>query len=213
LFLRRTEVPASLATMCTPGSVASLSRISPEPTFCRQLSQELRAANAAREGARTTERDHVDLLGVQLAQKRGAGPCASAPATISTDEFWWWLGYQRDGDFTPTTPWLVWIQRAMGACQGEINSGEPGPCQSFCGSGGQPLDDAWHVYRIERDAGETRFYRDGVAAYVQPQGNAVALAPLVRNYALTSDVELDWLRGRTLVSPPPTVTLGPEASD
>ena len=77
-------------------------------------------------------------------------------------------------------------------------------------SGGQSLDNAFHVYRVERWPNETRFYRDGNMSYTQAQPNSDDQSPLVRNYAATSDLEVDWIRVRTVVSPAPAVTLGAE---
>ncbi len=79
----------------------------------------------------------------------------------------------------------------------------------MCSAASQTLDNQFHVYRVERNATSTAFYRDGTVTNVV-NSNASQMAPLVRNYATTSDLDVDWMRGRELRAPGPVVTLAAE---
>jgi hypothetical protein len=64
---------------------------------------------------------------------------------------------------------------------------------------------------VERDAAATRFYIDGVlsgSAIADP--NTTDYSVMLRNWAVASDLVVDWIRARALVTPEPTVTVGAE---
>jgi hypothetical protein len=134
----------------------------------------------------------------------------SAGQTVGSDTFWSWIGYQHTGDFTPNDPWIVWIVRAPTDIHGEEEvSGTS--CADNCLTPPATPDANDHVYRIERDVAATRFYLDGViSGSPVVVTNATDFSVMLRNYAITSDLVVDWIRGRALASPEPAVTVGPE---
>jgi hypothetical protein len=141
-----------------------------------------------------------------------AGAQANPPG--GNGPFLYWMGYQRQNDFTTGAPWTLWIARGATATsiQAEDDDGTPG---SNCASGcvqPTPLAQttAAHVYRIERDIAETRYFFDGVQAYTAAAGAVEDDSLMLRNFMLGADLDIDWLRARALVSPEPTVTVGAE---
>jgi hypothetical protein len=136
---------------------------------------------------------------------------ASAGQVTPNGTFWWWAGYQRSGDFTPADPWIIWIQRAATDLHGERKITGSANCANGCNTPTVTPDNNYHWYRIERDAAATRFYSDGVisgSAIVDP--NSTDYSVMIRNWAVTSDLVVDWIRGRALASPEPVVTVGGE---
>lgn len=137
---------------------------------------------------------------------------ASAGQVTANGTFWWWVGYQHTGDFDPSEPWLVWIQRSATDLHGEVKDSSSANCASAAGcltNSVPALDTSFHWYRIERDAAQTRFYVDGTAMTPVNDANSVDYSVMLRNWAVTSDLQVDWIRARALVSPEPTVTVGP----
>jgi hypothetical protein len=137
----------------------------------------------------------------------------SGGQTVGTDTFWSWIGYQHTGDFTASDPWIIWIIRAPTDLHGERKITGSANCANGCNSATVAPDNAYHWYRIERDPAATRFYIDGAlsgSAIVDP--NTVDYSVMIRNYALTSDLIVDWIRARSLATPEPTVTVGAETA-
>ncbi|MCU1279639.1 MAG: hypothetical protein JWM53_3185 [bacterium] len=128
--------------------------------------------------------------------------------------FWSWVGYQRSGDFLPQDPWCVWIVRGPTAVQGERKVPTGTTCNGSASCIGPMIapDTAFHWWRVERDTTTTRFYRDGALSYSVDDPNDVDYSVMVRNYAVTSDLIVDWIRGRALAKPEPTVTVGAETT-
>jgi hypothetical protein len=141
-----------------------------------------------------------------------AGAQATPPG--GAEAFLYWMGYQRQNDFVPASPWTLWIARGATATsiQSEDQDATAGSnCQNGCTQPTPiPQDTAEHVYRIERDLAETRFFRDGVQAYTAAAGATEDDSLMLRNFMTGSDFRIDWLRARPLVSPEPTVTVGAE---
>ena len=137
---------------------------------------------------------------------------ASAGQVTANGTFWWWAGYQRTGvDFMPADPWIVWIQRSATDLHGEQKVGGSATCASGCNAGTVTPDNNYHWYRVERNAAATRFYIDGVlSAPAISDANGVDYSIMLRNWAVTSDLVVDWVRARALASPEPTVTVGGE---
>jgi hypothetical protein len=139
---------------------------------------------------------------------------ASAGQVVGSDTFWWWIGYQHEGDFDPSDPWIVWIQRSGSPVDvhGERKIPSSATCMNGCN--GAPVSPAvdtnFHVYRIERDAAATRFYYDGVLSYSISDPNNTDHSAMIRDYSITSDLVVDWIRGRALTEPEPAVTVGAE---
>jgi hypothetical protein len=136
---------------------------------------------------------------------------ASAGQVTANGTFWWWAGYQHTGDFTPSDPWIVWIMRGPTDLHGERKITGSANCATGCNGGTVTPDNAYHWYRVERDAAATRFYIDGVlsgSAIADP--NTTDYSVMLRNWAVASDLVVDWIRARALVTPEPTVTVGAE---
>jgi hypothetical protein len=143
-------------------------------------------------------------------------PAASAVEVIAalTDDgsgpdlttgYYYWFGYQRQGDFTPTDPWVLWIARATGSVHAEENPGvDAGTGQDITQD--QQADD----YRIERAPSVTRFYRNGTLSYEYPLPNVTPYSLMLRNWLPQSDIIVSLVRAWLLVDGQPTVTLGAE---
>jgi hypothetical protein len=136
----------------------------------------------------------------------------SDPTNHTNGTFYYWFGFQRTGDFTETDPWAVWIARGKGQLHGEQKS--PNGCDGTtqvpeCDGAYVTQDTNAHYYAIERDTGSTRYYRDGTLSY-QPTVTNTDLAVMVRNFALSSTMTVDYVRARARVSPDPTITVGNE---
>ena len=134
---------------------------------------------------------------------------ASAPQTVSTQSFWYWFGYQQAGSFNPVDPWIVWISRGMDTVVAEEKTGSA-TCTNTCSGMNVAQTKAFRRYRIERDAVSTRFYLDGTLSYTASDLNNQDYSVMFRNFAVSSDLVVDWVRGRVLGQPDPTVTVGAE---
>jgi hypothetical protein len=136
------------------------------------------------------------------------GDVLSDPTPTLDGTFYYWFGYQHTGDFTASDPWLVWIARGKGSIGAEQKS--PAGCDTGCNGPVVTQTTAPHYYRIERDATATRFYRDGTLSYTATITSSSDYSLMIRNYLMTSAVEVDWIRARARVSPDPTVTVAAE---
>lgn len=139
------------------------------------------------------------------------GDPASAGGAPTGTAYWWWVGYQMQNTFVTGDPWIVWISRGANNLQTERKVAG-GACANLCIGPTVPPDTAFHVYRIERDPAETRFYLDGVLSYPIGDANNVAddYSIMIRNFAVSSDLDVDWIRARALASPEPMVVVGAE---
>ncbi|HEX9103788.1 MAG TPA: hypothetical protein VF997_16370, partial [Polyangia bacterium] len=126
--------------------------------------------------------------------------------------FWWWIGFQND--FVPADPWIIWIQRSvLPDVHGERKISTSTVCNLSQCTGPTvtpPVDASFHWYRIERDANTTRWYYDGVLSYTVADPNNSDHPVILRNWAVTSDLVVDWIRARALAAPEPAVTVGAE---
>ena len=157
--------------------------------------------------------DGVDTLSVVEWRSKLTDP-ASAGQVVGTDTFWSWVGYQRDGDFTPADPWMVWIVRGPTDLHAERKIPTSATCmaEGACNGPSVTPDATYHVFRIERDAAATRYYLDGALSYAIDDPNNQDHSLMMRNYAVTSDLVVDWIRARSLASPEPAVIVGPETT-
>jgi hypothetical protein len=119
--------------------------------------------------------------------------------------FWYWLGFQRQGDFQATTPWILWISRQMN----QIWAEDVDVDASFTGNA-VTQDTQAHAYVVARAPSSTSFYRDGTQIYTAPYPNMTAYAVMLRNWMQSSDVVVSLVRDRPLVDNEPTVTVGAE---
>ena len=62
---------------------------------------------------------------------------------------------------------------------------------------------------------ETRFFFDGAESYhvSDPGANAQDYSLTARNFCQTSDLVIDWIRARALITPEPSATLGSPRSN
>jgi hypothetical protein len=119
--------------------------------------------------------------------------------------FWYWIGFQRQGDFNASLPWILWISRQ----KSQVWAEDVDVDASFTG-GAVGQDTQPHTYVIARAPSSTSFYRDGAQAYSAPYGNTTDYALMLRNWTQSSDVIVSLVRDRPLVDNEPTVTVGAE---
>jgi hypothetical protein len=128
------------------------------------------------------------------------------------DYFFWWFGFQRYGDFAEGEPWMVFIGRDPGSIRAENKqTGASGPCLTTCVDTAYGLNDGKRIYRIDRHANGVVFTYDDGKSFA-PSGASGDMAILIRNSLATSDMFVDWVRGRPIVWPEPTVGVGPETT-
>lgn len=164
------------------------------------------------EGIMTTSATALPTLSVLEWRSKMTVP-SSAGQVTTNGTFWWWVGFQDT--FTPADPWIIWIQRNGSPVDvhGERKISSSTVCNMSQCSGPSvtpAVDSNFHVYRIERDVNETRWYYDGALSYSVGDPNNSTHPVMLRNWAVTSDLNVDWVRGRALASPEPTVTVGAE---
>ena len=126
----------------------------------------------------------------------------------SQSGFYYWFGFQHTGDFVASEPWAVWIARAKSSVGAEQESDG---CPSDCTSATAPQSTSFRFYGVERQPAQTIFSIDGAESYTTTAAiNDEAMSLMIRNYLVTSDVVVDWIRARPRTYPEPTVTLGGE---
>jgi hypothetical protein len=152
--------------------------------------------------------DNVPTLSALEWRFRISDP-ASAGTAPAGNFYWYWLGFQRQQDFTTTDPWISWISRGTNDLGEEVKIAG-GMCAAGCTGTLVTPDTLYHWYRIERDPTVTRFYRDGALIQSITAVNDTDFAVMMRNFAATSDLDVDWIRGRALASPEPGVIVGAE---
>ena len=122
--------------------------------------------------------------------------------------FYYWLGFQHTGDFVADSPWSVWIARDKSIIGAEQESDG---CPSDCSSPTSSQTTSFRDYGIERQPTQTIFSIDGAPSYTTTAAiNDEAMSLMIRNYLVSSDLVVDWIRARPRTYPDPTVTLGGE---
>jgi hypothetical protein len=134
----------------------------------------------------------------------------SNPTDQNGEPFYYWFGFQRTGDFTPSDPWALWVARGKAQIRAEQKS--PVGCETPCEGPTVTQTSFAHYYTIERDPTVTRFYLDGVLSYTATVNNTTDYAIMVRNFMQTSDVQISWIRARARVSPDPKVSVDKETT-
>jgi hypothetical protein len=119
--------------------------------------------------------------------------------------FWYWIGFQRQGDFNASLPWVLWISRQ----KNQVSAEDVDVDASFTG-GTLGQDTQQHTYVVARAPSSTTFFRDGMQAYSAPWANTTDYALMLRNYTQSSDVVVSLVRDRPLVDNEPTVTVDAE---
>jgi len=147
--------------------------------------------------------------GVQAASWLQIDATVTNPASPAdaVNGFWYWMGFQRQGDFDASQPWILWISRQTN----QVSAEDVDVDASFKG-GTLGQDTQQHTYVIARAPSSTTFYRDGSKAFPAPYANTVDYALMLRNYTQSSDVVVSLVRDRPLVDNEPTVTVGAEKS-
>ncbi|MBW2523550.1 MAG: hypothetical protein JRI23_05220, partial [Deltaproteobacteria bacterium] len=119
----------------------------------------------------------------------------------------WWLcgGFQREADFTNTTPWILWISRNPGQIDVESYI-TPG---SWTGSNVPPAVGSEHVYSVERFDRKNVFRYDLAELDSNTWTSAYTQALQIRFSAYNgSKIGVRWARIRRTADPPPIATLG-----
>jgi hypothetical protein len=119
--------------------------------------------------------------------------------------FWYWLGYQHQGDFAANAPWILWIARDNISIKTEDIADDAG----FTGPS-ITQDTKSHDYVVARAPSQTTFYRDGTPQYLAALANTTDYSLMLRNFMPQSDVDVTLVRARTLVDHEPTLALGAE---
>lgn len=129
----------------------------------------------------------------------------SAPS--ASKGFYYWFGFQHTGDFGEFEPWTIFIARGKGSVEAEHKTAT-GTCTGGCDQTAVAQTSAFRIYRVNRHDAVDFLYDDGTT--FSATGSNGDMSVMLRNYLVTSDVEIDWVRARPLVFPEPTATLGPE---
>lgn len=119
--------------------------------------------------------------------------------------FWYWIGFQHQGDFDASLPWVLWISRQSNQVWPEQVEADA----SFTG-GALGQDTSAHAYVVARAPSSTTFYRDGAKAFTASYGNSADYSLMLRNWMPASDVVVSLVRDRPLVDNEPSVTVGAE---
>jgi len=124
--------------------------------------------------------------------------------------FFYWFGFQHQGDFIANEPWTIFVSRAKSTVNAEHKTAS-GTCQSGCVEpAGAQVTDA-RVYKVDR-AGESALFTYDTGATFQAAGSSGDQSVMIRNFLVGSDLVVDWVRARPLVLPEPTVTVGLEVA-
>lgn len=134
---------------------------------------------------------------------------ASAPGSNGQQSLYYWFGYQREGDFNATKPWILWVARGASSVTTEVFAAT-GACSATsteCRGAGVAQMPVYRTYRIERRQTRTTFFLDGEErrGLDLPVGGDLAI--MMRNWLVTSDVQVDWVRARALADREPDLVL------
>ncbi|MDB4937694.1 MAG: hypothetical protein JWP87_4666 [Labilithrix sp.] len=153
--------------------------------------------------------DGVALDAALEIKARVSNPASDPKAFDGGDTFYYWFGFQHSGDFTASTPWSLFVARSKSTINAEHASTGATTCVSWCAQAPQSQTTDFRVYTIERTGSAARFVLDDGAVFSadSPVGD---LSILIRNYALDSDLAVEWVRARPLLKPEPGVAIGNE---
>jgi hypothetical protein len=122
--------------------------------------------------------------------------------------FYYWLGFQRQGDFVAAGPWALFIARSPGSVRAEQRTAA-GACAATCSARDAPQSSEFRVYRVDRGSARTVFTDDESAVFVA-EGTNGDESIMLRNYLVTSDVVVDWVRARPSAATAPGFQLADE---
>lgn len=145
--------------------------------------------------------------GVPAASAVEIAASVSNPASPADPDagFYYWLGYQHQGDFAANEPWVLWISRAKTQVWAEEVTADA----SFTGPA-VTQDTASHRYVVARAPSQTVFTRDGANTYTAAMPNGIDYSLMLRNFMPQSDVLVTLVRARALVDKEPALALGAE---
>lgn len=148
--------------------------------------------------------DGVPLVASMELRARITDP-ASAPG-----QYYYYFGFQSG--ISNSLPFTNFVARAAAEIHGEHASAIP-PCDAFpyCAGPTSAQSTAYRVYRIDRLTGRQLFWIDGTIVHTVMQPTEIDQGLSARNFAVTSDLVIDWVRARAIVEPEPTVVVGPES--
>jgi hypothetical protein len=126
---------------------------------------------------------------------------------IGGSSYYYWFGFQRD-DFNPTQPWSVFIKRSGSTVQAEHDT-VGGACDTVCVGLNGTQSTGYRFYRITRAGSNVTFAIEEGTPFSAGTSNG-DMSIMIRNYMQTSDLLVDWVRARGVVSPEPTSMLGAE---
>lgn len=132
----------------------------------------------------------------------------SDPVPYDGGPFYYWLGFQHEGDFAADRPWSLFVARGKSTIQAE-HATTSGTCSSGCGSGSTLQSTESRIYRVDRWSGGVRFVLDDGTPF-DAAGSSGDLSIMIRSFLAQSDVVVSWVRARPIVWPEPAVAIGPE---
>lgn len=150
-------------------------------------------------------KDGIPLVASLEIRARVVDPSSDGYDSGSGRRFYFWLGFQHEGDFDAYAPWSIFVARAPNQIRAE-HATTTGVCEDTCASGTGPLPSDFRVYRIDRLNEETIFTDPKGVAFTG-QGTSGDESVMIRNWLLTSDVVVDWVRARPTVDPPPLIAV------
>lgn len=134
----------------------------------------------------------------------------SEPTPTDAGTFYYWFGFQHQGDFVASEPWSVFIARGK-ASVGAEHKTTSGTCQPGCASATAPQGAGMRTYRIDRTNQNVRFTSDDGVTY-DAAGSNGDMSIMVRNFLQSGEVDVDFVRARRVAAPEPTMALGDETA-
>jgi hypothetical protein len=130
------------------------------------------------------------------------------PGPTCRARFLYWFGFQHQGDFIAAEPWSVFIARSTSTLNAEHKTTR-GTCIDGCNESPSTQTSEERVYKVDR-AGNTVVFTYDTGTTFEAVGSSGDQSVMIRNFLLTSDLVVDWVRARPLVLPEPTPSLGTE---
>lgn len=152
--------------------------------------------------------DGVPALASLEIRARVTDPNSPAGIQDSGEDFFYWFGFQHKGDFIAGEPWSVFIGRVPNVIRAE-HKGLVGTTFTNCVGPDKAQSSDFRTYRIDRGQSETVFLADDNVPF-RAAGTNGDESIMVRNFAVTSDLVVDWIRARPIVEPAPTLDVGSE---
>ncbi len=130
---------------------------------------------------------------------------------IGGTNLYYWFGFHGQGVENLNAagpPYTVFYADAAGSIR-PVHERQSGACADPPCTGVARVQTAdFQTYRVDRTATSVRFVWDD-GAPVELSGSNGDTSLLVRSFLRDGDVIVDWIRARPLISPEPTITLGP----